>query len=278
MSLPRELPRSAKKKIEKAFANRYHAERKLGKGSFGTVWLVTDKKCKIQDETQFVCNSLQKTPFSSYHYRKVLKEISCPDMESDETFDVDREATLLRNLNHPGIVRFHDSFLDNDCYCIVTEFCEGGDLDQKIKEFRKEERMFPEPIIVEYLIQLLLAVQYMHGRGVMHRDLKARNIFIKKGKLKIGDFGISRILMGTSDMASTFTGTPYYMSPEVLKHEGYNAKSDVWSVGCILYELVHLKHAFDGESMMGVMYKIVEGDIPEWSSKYSNDLKAVFQL
>ncbi|CAD5110793.1 DgyrCDS158 [Dimorphilus gyrociliatus] len=261
MSLPRELPKSAKKKVKRVFANRYHAERKLGKGSFGTVWLVTDAKCKIPDEKL-----------------KVLKEISCPDMDNDETFDVDREATLLRNLNHPGIVRFHDSFLDSDCYCIVTEYCEGGDLDQKIKEYKKEGKKFPEPIVVEYLIQLLLAVQYMHGRGVMHRDLKTRNIFIKKGKLKVGDFGISRILIGTSDMASTFTGTPYYMSPEVLKHQGYNAKSDIWSIGCILYELIHLKHAFDGESMMGVMYKIVEGDTPDWSSNYSTDLRSVFEL
>ncbi len=140
-------------------------------------------------------------------------------------------------------------------------------------------------------------------------EICCRNIFLRHNMIKIGDFGISRILMGT-DLASTFTGTPYYMSPEVLKHEGYNSKSDVWyevtfcggqfkvmicsgfecfddnldcivfwcrSVGCMLYELVTLKHAFDGQSLMGVMYKIVEGDLPEWPEEYSQDLHHVFR-
>jgi len=76
-----------------------------------------------------------------------------------------------------------------------------------------------------------------------------RNIFLKSNLVKLGDFGISRILMGTSDLATTFTGTPYYMSPEVLKHDGYNAKSDIWSLACILYELYTLQHAFRGQVM-----------------------------
>ncbi|GFR81947.1 serine/threonine-protein kinase Nek11 [Elysia marginata] len=95
--------------------------------------------------------------------------------------------------------------------------------------------------------------------------------------MKIGDFGISRILMGTTDMASTFTGTPYYMSPEVLKHEGYNSKSDVWSIGCIMYELCTLEHAFMGQGLMAVMYKIVEKDAPDLPSKYSKNLNEVFK-
>lgn len=74
-----------------------------------------------------------------------------------------------------------------------------------------------------------------------------RNIFLKNNLIKLGDFGISRILKGTSDLATTFTGTPYYMSPEVLKHDGYNAKSDVWSLGVVLYELCTLQHAFQGQ-------------------------------
>lgn len=74
-----------------------------------------------------------------------------------------------------------------------------------------------------------------------------RNIFLKNNVIKLGDFGISRILKGTSDLATTFTGTPYYMSPEVLKHDGYNAKSDVWSLGVVLYELCTLQHAFQGQ-------------------------------
>lgn len=132
--------------------------------------------------------------------------------------------------------------------------------------------MFEESLILDWFIQLTTAVKYIHERRVLHRDLKTRfdslslfsnslvllcmcyllpnhcrNIFLKNNLVKLGDFGISRILMGTSDLATTFTGTPYYMSPEVLKHDGYNVKSDVWSLGVVLYELCTLQHAFQGQ-------------------------------
>ncbi|KAI8479488.1 Serine/threonine-protein kinase Nek11 [Branchiostoma belcheri] len=134
------------------------------------------------------------------------------------------EAKLLSKLDHPGIVKFHDSFLEKENFCIVTEFCEGGDLDNVFSEYRKQKTTPAPEQVMEWFIQLLLAVQHMHQRKVLHRDLKARHIFMKNNVLKVGDFGISRILMGTSDMATTFTGTPYYMSPEVLKHEGILTK------------------------------------------------------
>nr|KAG5707857.1 hypothetical protein BaRGS_031588 [Batillaria attramentaria] len=153
----------------------------------------------------------------------------------------------------------------------------GGDLDGKITEYKKKGKSFEEKTVLDWTVQLMMALQYMHSRRVLHRDLKTRNIFLKNNMVKIGDFGISRILMGTTDMASTFTGTPYYMSPEVLKHEGYNSKSDVWSVGCILYELCALDHAFNGQGLMGVMYKIVEGEPPALPKKYSKELNGVFR-
>ncbi len=131
--------------------------------------------------------------------------------------------------------------------------------------------------MLDWTVQLLSAVNYMHSRRVLHRDLKARNIFLKNEIIKIGDFGISRILQGTMDMAATFTGTPYYMSPEVLKHEGYNSKSDVWSVGCLLYEMCTFQHAFEGQGLMGVMYKIVEGKVPELPNTYSKELNNVLK-
>ena len=86
-----------------------------------------------------------------------------------------------------------------------------------------------------------------HDQSALRSSYLCRNIFLKNNVIKLGDFGISRILKGTSDLATTFTGTPYYMSPEVLKHDGYNAKSDVWSLGVVLYELCTLQHAFQGQ-------------------------------
>ncbi|KAG9345076.1 hypothetical protein JZ751_009617, partial [Albula glossodonta] len=102
------------------------------------------------------------------------------------------------------------------------------DLDCKIEELREAGRTLPEPQVTEWFIQLLLGVHYMHQRRILHRDLKAKNIFLKKNIVKIGDFGVSRLLMGSRDLATTFTGTPYYMSPEALSHQGYDSKSDIW--------------------------------------------------
>ncbi|KAH3768623.1 serine/threonine-protein kinase Nek11-like isoform X1 [Dreissena polymorpha] len=251
------------KSSNKIWANRYQLVKKLGKGNFGTAFLCKDLRHKSTDQD----GSL-----------KVLKEISVGDLQPDETVDAMHEARLLRQLDHPSIVQFHDSFIDGESFCIVTEYCEGGDLDMKIADYKKNKKLFDEKTVMDWFVQLLLAVHYMHSRRVLHRDLKTRNIFLKKNIVKIGDFGISRILMGTTDLASTFTGTPYYMSPEVLKHEGYNSKSDVWSIGCILYEMCALDHAFDGKSLMSVMYKIVEGDPPELPSKYSRELSDIFKL
>ncbi|CAF4850074.1 unnamed protein product, partial [Rotaria sp. Silwood1] len=167
---------------------------------------------------------------------------------------------------------FYESFLENDYLCIVTEYCEGGDLDQRFKELKKKNLTLEEDQVVEWLIQILIAVQYMHKSRILHRDLKARNIFLKSNKVKIGDFGISRVLVGTMENATTFTGTPYYMSPEVMKHDGYESKSDIWSVGCLLYEMCTYQHAFDGKGLMNVIYKVVEGTPPELPNTYSKEL------
>ncbi|XP_041533439.1 serine/threonine-protein kinase Nek11 isoform X2 [Microtus oregoni] len=191
-------------------ARRYVLQQKLGSGSFGTVYLVSDKKAKQGEEL------------------KVLKEISVGELNPNETVQASVEAQLLSKLNHPAIVKFHASFVEQDNFCIITEYCEGRDLDYKIQEYKEAGKIFPENQIVEWFIQLLLGVDYMHERRILHRDLKSKNVFLKNNQLKIGDFGVSRLLMGSCELATTLTGTPHYMSPEALKHQGYDAKSDIW--------------------------------------------------
>ncbi|XP_032298272.1 serine/threonine-protein kinase Nek11 isoform X2 [Coturnix japonica] len=192
-----------------AIARRYTIQRKLGNGSFGSVYLVSDKKAKQGDEL------------------KVLKKISIGDLRPNETVEANLEAQLLSKLDHPAIVKFYASFVERDSFCIITEYCEGGDLDYKIQEYKESGKVFTQRQIIEWFIQLLLGVNYMHERRILHRDLKTKNIFLKNNLLKIGDFGVSCLLMGSCDLATTFTGTPYYMSPEALKHQGYNTKSDI---------------------------------------------------
>ncbi|NXP04027.1 NEK11 kinase, partial [Thinocorus orbignyianus] len=238
-------------------ARRYTIQRKLGNGSFGSVYLVSDRKSKQGEEL------------------KVLKEISVGDLKPNETVEANLEAQLLSKLDHPAIVKFHASFVERDSFCIITEYCEGGDLDFKIQEYKESQKIFTQRQIIDWFIQLLFGVNYMHERRILHRDLKTKNIFLKNNLLKIGDFGVSCLLMGSCDLATTFTGTPYYMSPEALKHQGYNTKSDIWSLGCILYEMCCMNHAFTGHNFLSVVLKIVEGNTPSLPDIYPSELNAV---
>ncbi|XP_039693064.1 serine/threonine-protein kinase Nek11 isoform X11 [Pteropus medius] len=240
-------------------ARRYVLQQKLGSGSFGTVYLVSDKKAKQGEEL------------------KVLKEISVGGLNPNETVQASLEAQLLSKLDHPAIVKFHSSFVEQDNFCIITEYCEGRDLDYKIQEYKEAGRTFPEGQIIEWFVQLLLGVDYMHERRILHRDLKSKNIFLKNNVLKIGDFGVSRLLMGSCDLATTLTGTPHYMSPEALKHQGYDTKSDIWSLACILYEMCCMNHAFTGSNFLAIVLKIVEGDTPSLPKRYPKELNAIME-
>ncbi|XP_027025946.2 serine/threonine-protein kinase Nek11 isoform X3 [Tachysurus fulvidraco] len=239
-------------------ANRYVIHKRLGRGSFGTVYLIEDTR-------------------TSRDKLKVLKEIPVGDLKPDETVKATQEAQLLSQLHHPAILRFYTSFLERDSFCIVTEFCEDGDLECTLERLRVSGEALCESQIREWLVQMLLGVDYMHERRILHRDLKTKNVFLKQKVVKIGDFGVSCLLMGSCDLATTFTGTPYYMSPEALGHHGYDSKSDVWSLGCILYEMCCLKHAFEGQSFLSVVQKIMESPTPSLPEKYSPELNSLMQ-
>ncbi|XP_055269953.1 serine/threonine-protein kinase Nek11 isoform X6 [Moschus berezovskii] len=129
-------------------ARRYMLQQKLGSGSFGTVYLVSDKKAKQGEEL------------------KVLKEICIGELNPNETVQATLEAQLLSKLNHPAIVKFHANFVEQDNFCIITEYCEGRDLDCKIQEYKEVGKTFPESQIIEWFIQLLLGVDYMHERSL----------------------------------------------------------------------------------------------------------------
>ncbi|KAL5249372.1 hypothetical protein ACHWQZ_G018289 [Mnemiopsis leidyi] len=188
-------------------------------------------------------------------------------MNEHETQSVDREANLLSKLNHHNIVRMFESFVHEESFYIVMEYCETGDLDRELKNWKNKGVMVPQDQTLDWFVQLIMAVQYIHSQKMLHRDLKCKNVFLTENKtVKIGDFGISRILTST-EYASTFTGTPYYMSPEVIKHDGYGSKSDIWSLGVILYEICELKRAFEGKNLMSVMMRIIQGKLPTLSAE-----------
>ena len=130
------------------------------------------------------------------------------------------------------------------------EHCDDGDLFSKIKAQRELKKYFSEEVVLNWFTQICLALKHAHDKKILHRDLKSANIFVtKRSILKLGDFGLSRVLSDTKSIAKTVVGTPYYLSPEIIKTEGYNSKSDIWSLGVLLYEIAGLQPPFTASTM-----------------------------
>ena len=145
------------------------------------------------------------------------------------------------------LVGYEDHFIDKKHLCIVMEFCREGDLRKAIQIQRKKQEQFSEDIVIIWFGQLTSALKYLQSRKILHRDLKPDNIFMASfHTLKIGDFGLSTILERSSDMAQTNCGTVSYMAPEILRGQDYDEKADIWSMGCVVYELCTLEQAFSG--------------------------------
>lgn len=128
--------------------------------------------------------------------------------------------------------------------------------------------------MLNWFLQIVFALKFIHSKKILHRDLKTSNLFLSSsGVVKIGDFGISRVLHGTLESAQTIVGTPYYMSPEVCQNKPYSFKSDVWSLGCILFELCSLRHAFQAKNLLGLVCKIVKEPHDVLPNNFSSGLK-----
>uniref|UniRef100_A0A2K6T657 non-specific serine/threonine protein kinase n=1 Tax=Saimiri boliviensis boliviensis TaxID=39432 RepID=A0A2K6T657_SAIBB len=184
----------------------------------------------------------------------------------------EQEAQLLSQLKHPNIVTYKESWEGGDgLLYIVMGFCEGGDLYRKLKEQKRQ--LLPENQVVEWFVQIAMALQYLHEKHILHRDLKTQNVFLTRTNIiKVGDPGIARVLENHCDMASTLIGTPYYMSPELFSNKPYNSKSDVWALGCRVYEMATLKHAFNAKDMNSLVYQIIEGKLLPMPRDYSPEL------
>ena len=154
------------------------------------------------------------------------------------------------------------------------EFADEGDLEKKIKNNLKKRLNFEENTIWNWIIQLLKGIKYLHDNRIMHRDLKCANIFLmKNGLLKLGDLNVSKF--AKFGMANTQTGTPYYCSPEIWKEKPYDYKSDIWSLGCIIYEICSLRPPFRGTSLSGLKNNVLNGHYLPIPSNYSNDLNII---
>merc|ERR1719476_1256008 len=122
------------------------------------------------------------------------------------------------------------------------DYADGGDLHQRIQRQKPSSKLFPEDKILKWFTEAGLALKYLHDKHVLHRDFKSQNLFLTaQDRLRIGDFGISKVLENTCAFAKTTIGTPYYLSPEICMERPYTFSSDIWALGCVLYELGALR-------------------------------------
>ena len=208
----------------------------------------------------------------------VIKKIPLHNLKESEAKAAHLEVKLLKDLQHASIVRTYDSFIEDETLHIVMQYCEGGDLAVRIKQKSRAKETFERYQILEWFVQISAAVAYCHSKRILHRDLKTNNIFLARNNvIKLGDFGIARVLTHTLEQANTVIGTPFFMSPEVCSNMPYSFKSDVWSLGCILHELCTLEHAFKSNNLLGLVFKIMQDDTPTIPDEYGADVNSLLQ-
>jgi NIMA (never in mitosis gene a)-related kinase len=197
-----------------------------------------------------------------------LFALKAMNLAEEESTAMNTELMSMIRLSHPSIIRYIEHFVADDLLCIVMEYAKGGDLAQLIT--RQNGNRFSEEQIWWYLDQIAEGLRHLHYHHVIHRDLKPANIFVADdGTLKIGDFGSVRIFASAASVTQKFVGTTGYASPEQCNGVPYKEETDIWGLGCILYELATLQPAFRGTSLRDLLNKIELGQHGPLPTGYS---------
>ena len=231
--------------------------KKLGMGTFASVYKV---KHKINNEIF------------------ALKIIDFQQLNEKEKDNALNEIRVLSSIVSNNIIGYNDSYYDEKkkTLNILMEFANDGDLDLLLKSYKKNNANIPEKEIWNYLYQILKGLKVLHTAKIMHRDLKSANIFLKNGVVKIGDLNVSKLIKN-DDPNKTLAGTPYYCSPEVFSEYPYDFKCDIWSVGCIIYELCFKSPPFRGETIEEIYDAILKGEFLPLKN-YSKELNYIVSL
>ena len=238
----------------------YTIEKLLGEGSFGKVHLTR----KEGDSKKYATKELDREEIDSSEAKKYLIN----------------EIRILQSLNHPNIVKFVDIKKTKKHYYIMMEFCNGGELSKNLEKYMiKNGTAFPEELVQHFMRQIIDAFKYIHGKKIIHRDVKLDNILLHfdneedkknfnlmKAQVKIIDFGFSCIY---NDIKKSILGSPINMDPLILKkltdstgatrELGYDMSADIWSIGTICYEMLIGKSAFDSNDIKELSDKIEKG-------------------
>ncbi|KAF5226113.1 hypothetical protein ECC02_000674 [Trypanosoma cruzi] len=248
----------------------YSAVRRLGKGSFGNAYLVYHAGRKQQ---------------------YVVKHVNMASMTARQRRDAHQEIVVLQQLEYPNIIRYVEFCEEHPHLYIVMEYADGGDVYTHLKNLKSSVWALggggggvgdgvsstgglTEEQVISLFVQTTMAVKYMHDRRLLHRDIKSQNVFLTQNHVvKLGDFGISTVLMSTVAMAQTMCGTPCYFSPELCQGKPYNNKSDVWALGVLLYELCTTgRLPFEATTMNRLMGEICKKEPRRIPSRFSDEL------
>lgn len=211
----------------------------------------------------------------------VWKEIDYSIMKERDKFHIISEINILRELHHPNVVKYYEHIIDKSSYkiYIIMEYCQNGDLSRVIKSQKKMKEYLKEEIIWKIFIQVCLALYACHTnkpKKILHRDLKPSNVFLDEfNNIKLGDFGLSKMVANDTNFVYSNVGTPYYMSPEQIDECGYDEKCDIWALGCFLFELCSLRPPFEAKNHLSLAMKIKSGKYSELPSCYSEEMKSM---
>eukprot|EP00665_Eupelagonemidae_sp_cell47_P009560 gene9561-3499_t len=237
-----------------AKGKKYKTEKIIGRGSFGTAYLV-----RSQADSRLY----------------VMKRLALEQLGTKEKDEALNECKVLQKLrHHPNVIRWHEHYIDDGRLCIVMDYADGGDLAQRIEAQAATKSKFAEEQVLDWFVQICLALKHAHGLHVLHRDLKPQNIFLtRKNFVRLGDFGISKVLSSTMSVAMTCVGTPLYLAPELCEGQTYGAKSDVWSLGAILFEMCALSPPFTANTMPALVMRICADEPPPLPPPFSSQLR-----
>ena len=248
------------KNITKKVKETYTAIKFLGKGGFGEAYLV-------------------KSNMTKKNY--VMKSINFELLDEKNKLYTINEAILLKNIDHPNIIKFKEVFevkKPNIQLNIIIEYAENGDLNKLLETNINKKVYFKENILINWLCQICSALKYIHYKKIIHRDIKPANIFMNNlGQIKLGDFGISKNLKNL-ELASSFVGSAYYTAPEMIYEEKYSYEIDIWALGVTFYELMNLKKPFRAE-YPAIYLEIKNKEVDEINNIYSKPFRnLIYQM